>query len=235
MPASDVPGWQLGYRFNAANYSGGAFADLTGNGNPMEVITGAPVFETVDGHDGVKLDNTWHARFWHPNAWQGTIVLVARLQRVATGTITRWPIGFERNGSTGNNNRLSAVFFSLNRTLNTVSTGGVAAGIDLGDSAIRALALCQDQTRQNTFVTFDGVTVTAGTAGTATDDGQRHEMGSEVDGAYFGALLGNTANTTEETGVLIHFYEMHVFEANPIEDAATEMQGFLSELTAAYA
>lgn len=236
MPASDVPGWQLGYRFNAANYSSGEFADLTGGDNPMVVLNGSPVLETVDTYEGVKLDNTWNARFWHPNSWQGTVLLVARLTRVAGGTLVRYPIGFYRDGASGSNSRMIAIFAGSDRRVQLTSGGGRVAGPALlTDSVIGPLALCLDQTRQNTFATLDGVTVTSGTADTGTTNGSLHMVGSNEDGAHFGALTGDTSDTTADSAVNIHFFEMHFFEANPLEDAATELQDFLTELASDYA
>ncbi len=236
MPASNVPGWQLGYRFNAANYASGAFTDLTGNGNAMVVATGAPVFETVDTHDGVKLDNTWNARFWHPNSWQGTVVLAARMERLADGTLVRYLADFDRSSGSGTAGRLVAIFSGNDRRLQLTSSGSRTAGPrNLTDSTIAAVALCQDQIRQNTFATLDGITVVSGTASTGTSNGSLYQMGSNREGAFFGSLLGNTTNTTAETGVNIHAFEMHFFEHNPIEDAAAQLQVFLTELANNYA
>lgn len=241
MPASDVPGWQLGYRFNAANYSGGEFTDLTGYGNPMQDLNGTPIFETVDGHDGVKLDNTWHARFWHPNAWQGTVVLALRMERLAGGTITKFIADFNRSSGSGTAGRMLVTFSGNDRRVQLTSSGARTAGPEiigvagLGVGSLGEVALCQDQIRQNTFSTLDGVTVNSGTADSGTTNGNLHSMGSTPDGAYFGSLLGDIANTTAQTDVGIHVFEMHFFEANPIQDAATELQGFLAELATAYA
>ncbi len=236
MPASNIPGWQLGYRFNAANYANSEFADLTGNNNPLEVLNGSPVFETVDAHECVKLDNTWNARFWHPNVWQGTVVLVARLDRVSGGTLVRYPIGFARDGSNGSSNRLVALFVGNDRRVQLTSGGNVTAGpANLSDSVIGTLVLCQDQIRQNTYWTLDGVAVNSGTAATGIINGNRHQMGSNADGAHLGALFGDVSNTTPDSAVNIHLFEMHFFEANPIEDAAMELQEFLAELSGKYA
>jgi len=240
MPASDVPGWQLGYRFNAANFAGGAFADLTGNGNPMVVLNGAPVFETVDTHDGVKVDNTWNARFWHPNAWQGTVVLALRMERLAGGTLVKYMADFSRDGGSGTAGRMVAIFSGNNRnvqltssgarTAGTVTTG--VAGINVGTRGVAAM--CQDQERLNTYWTADGTTVSSGTASTGTTNGNLHQMRSNVEGAYFGSLTGNTANTTADTTVNIHAFELHFFEGNPLLDAATELQAYLAELQGDY-
>lgn len=240
MPASDVPGWQLGYRFNSANYSGGQFADLTGNENPMTVVTGSPVFETVDGNDGVKLDNTWNARFWHPNAWQGTVLFALRLERLAGGTLVRYLADFDRTSGTGTAGRATAVFSGNDRRLQLTSTGGRVAGFvivgtaDINVGTTGVAAFCMDQGRQNTFATLDGSTIVSGTADVGTTNGNLHSMGSDVTGANIGALTGDITNTTADTTVNVHLFEMHFFEANPIQDAATELQAFMAELAASY-
>lgn len=240
MPASNVPGWQLGYRFNAANYSGGQFVDLTGNGNPMVVQNGSPVFETVDGNDGVKLDNTWNARFWPPNAWQGTVVLALRVAPQVTATLTKYLIDYRGSG-TGQQGRLVNVVFSgqlrfqlVGITANsTVPITMGTAGVGTGVSGVTAF--CLDQERRNTYATLDGVTIATGTVDTGTIDGNAFAMGSSVVGAHLGALAGDVSNTTADTDVDIHMFELHFFEANPIQDAATELQAFMAELAASYA
>ncbi len=236
MPATDVPGLQLSYRFSAANYASSEFAELSGFGGPVVTLNGAPTFETVDGHEGVKLDNTWHGLFWHPNAWQGTVVLVARMERVSGGTLTKYLINFRVDGASGSAGKLPMIFSGNDRRVQLTSGSSKTAGpVLLTDSVIGTAALCQDQIRRNTYATLDGVTVVSGTADTGTVNGSANTMGSNADGALLGALTGDSTNTTADSSVNIHLFEMHFFEANPIEDAATELQGFLSELSTAYA
>lgn len=236
MPASDVPGYVQGFRFNAANYSGGQFADLSGYGSALSTRTGTPVFQTMDGHEGLLLDNTWHGQFWHPNAWQGAVVIVARMERINNGTLNKRLITFDNDGSTGTQGKLSAVIFGGQRRLLMTSVGGDNAGhVILQDATIGAVALSHDQMRGSGHSTLDGITVNTNSTATNSNHGNENAMGSNLEGAYIGSLEGNTGNTTVESDVTIHVFELHFFEGNPLLDAATEVQAFLAELATAYA
>lgn len=236
MPASDVPGYVLGYRFNAASYSNGSFAEQSAYGGSLETLTGTPIFETVDTHEGLLLDNTWHGRFWHPNAWQGTVVIVCRMERLLSGTHRRQAILFSRDGQSGNQGKLQLELNGGNRRIQFVSNGGDRAGpVSLADGMIGAAALCQDQIRRTPYSTLDGLAVNDHGADSGTINGLANAMGSNSNGAILGALQGNSGNTSVETSARLHVFELHFFEANPIIDAASEMQAFLAELAADYA
>lgn len=236
MPASDVPGYVLGYRFNNANLSATAFAEQSGYGAPVTSLNGTPTVETVDGHEGVRLDNTWHGQFWHPNSWSGTVLTVSRAERVNSGTLTKQVISFCNDGLSGNTGKMQTVFVGVARNVQMVSDGGDRAGIvDLTDSTIGAAALCHDQIRREGIASSDGSSIeSGGTTGTITTHGRENAMRSNAGGAYIGALTGNTGNTTVDTSVILHLFELHFFEGNPIRDSSTELAAFFSELATAY-
>lgn len=235
MPASDVPGYLQGFRFNAANLADGAFADLSGFGAPCVTRTGTPTVQTVGGHEGLLLDNTWHGEFWHPNSWHGTALVVARLQRVAGGTYTKFPVIYANDGAGGTAGRMCFTFNSTLRSVFAVGTGGVNTTLaNLTDSTIGVAAHAMDQSRRRGYATRDAVTVTQSAEYATAVNGSGLSMGSNRDGAIIGALTGNSANTTPETQAIMHLYEVHYFRANAILDQQAALAAFMAELSAAY-
>lgn len=235
MPASNVPGYILGYRLNAANYSGGEIAEQSGYGEPIKDLHGTPTFEVKEGHEGVLLDNTWHGTFWHPNSWSGTMVAVMRSEVLTGGTLVRYPIVFTNDGTSGGNGRFGITHFSGNHRLKTTTTAGKSSGdATISASTITAVALAHDQEARTHHATIDGVTVTSSAPDADAVHGLNCAMGTTEKGAIIGALQGDSANTTAEVDLLIHMFELHFFEGNPIINSPTEMQAFLAELAAAY-
>lgn len=238
MPASSVPGYVCGYRFNQSNYSLGKFTDLSGYGAPLVVKNGLPSFGTFSGREGVSLDNTWNGSFFHPNSWQGTVVFVSRMEHFSSGTLFRYPINFNLSEGATTSGRLSSVFFGAERRIRLQSAGNITPGdVSGSDGEIIIAAFAHDQIRRISYRTSDGVNVVSTPADTGTVHGLPQSMRAgleEGNGAIFGATLGNSGNITFDTAVAIHAFELHFFEGNAIIDAAAELAAFIVELQSYY-
>lgn len=240
--AFEVPGYMQGYRFSdeSEEYYDAAsktFHDQAGYGakSGLSIHTGSTVFDTLDSHRGVKLDNTFHGSFQMPIPWQGSVVAVMRPELLTSGTHNSYPLIFGDASSISSNGKLHLSHFSGRRRLAWgTPSGGLSAVDDRTDDLMRVFSASLDQLTRKSYVTNDGSTVTEATATASTTTGNAVAVESAITGARFGELKGISGNVTLETDLVVRMYEMHFFASNIWTNHATKAAAFMTSLREKY-
>ncbi len=235
MPASDVPGLVLSYRFNAANFVNDEFVELSGFGENMKTLSssvGPPNFVTKNGSECLLLDNQWHGAFFHPNSWQGTCLAFCHVTNITTTTQVRYPIIYASNGASGNAKRMSFTYFSGGTTLITTAMHAKSTPAQLLYSTGHMVMMSMDQENRVRKSSLNGTNVSATTPDASSINGLNNALGSNPDGAILGATRGSTSNTSAEVNLNMHIYELHYYDSFPMDNHQTELAAFRAEVFA---
>nr|WP_319388202.1 hypothetical protein [uncultured Cohaesibacter sp.] len=240
--AYDIDSYVQGYKFddtdiNAYDAVNKRFLDLAGYGSnaDIEIHTGDPIFEIEDGHRGVKLNNTFHGRFANPIAWQGSVIIVAKIDALSSATMSRYPVLFGDFASNSTNGQIFAMHFSGERRLN-LSTPSVQINCQtsLTTDQIRVAGFGTDQSRRKGYATLDGSTVTQTSAAVSELNGNAVAVSSAKYGARFGETKGISGDVSEDVDMAIWFYEMHFFSDNIWLDHADQALAMMTTLNEKY-
>lgn len=218
----DIPSYIQGYRFDdtdplAYDEAGKRFLDQAGYGAMADLVigNGAPVFGEVDGHRGLRLDNTFHGACPMPIPWQGAAIIVAKIELLTTGTLKKYPMIFGDNGTVTSNGNLFAQHFSGTRSLSMATTGAqLTAATALNSDALRVAGYAFDQETRKAHATLDGVTVTEVQAPASSTNGNAVALSSAQTGLRFGQLKGVAGDYSVETGMIVWMFEAHFFAEN---------------------
>lgn len=240
--AFEIPGYMQGYIFSDSSEdyydaTSKTFHDQAGYGDKagLTIHTGSPVFNTLDSHRGVKMDNTFHGSFQMPIPWQGSVVAVMRPESLVSGTLKRYPLIFGDASSNSSNGKLQILRFSGQRRLTWETPSSSLSAVDSqNDDLMRVFSASIDQSTRKSYVTNDGSTVTEKTASTSTTNGNAVALESARTGARFGEMKGISGDVTLETALVVRMYEMHFFAGNIWTNHATKAAAFMTSLREKY-
>lgn len=242
MPANTIPGYIMGHRFSddSADYNSGTkrFLDKAGYGSKadLRVTVGDPVFETVNGQRGARLNNTWHGLFASPVPWQGSAIFVVKPWMVGGTTVTRYPILFGDAVTATANGALQLTHTSGQRRLVwTTASAQLVNTLQRTDDNAVVVAYSISQEARAGYRSSDGVTVSTQAGPASTTNGNAIAIGSARFGARFGNLNAVAGDTTEETVLTCTFFEQHFFSENILTgDNLALTAAFMAELKTQY-
>jgi len=248
MPASDIPGYVQGFRFNsdAANYDSvnGIFYDKAGYGerNALEITVGTPSFVTVTEEEGLTLDNTCQGLFYPAIPWEGSMILIAKPTIVGGTTHTILVILFGSATSATSNGGLWLGHASGNRNFILTTGGSVNAGtLTKTTDQMRSCGFAKSQETRKGYFTHDGVTISETTAVADNNHGGGLALGSHAGTtpnkprSRFGNLSGVDGDAVAfSTGSSLVMFEMHFFKGNIWVDHLPEAAAFMAELRTQY-
>lgn len=238
----EVPSYVQGYRFDDTdarcyNAASKTFLNLSPYGNAADLVThtGTPVFGTEDGHRAAKLDNTWHAKAPMPIAWQGSMVIVAKLELLTSGTHTNYVALFGDSASATSSGHLQFQSFGAQRNL-ILGTAGSALKATTQETTegIRAAGYATDQSTRKGYSTLDGSTITETTAAASSTDGNAVALEAAENGIRFGEVKGSSGDVTAETDLICWVYEWHFFADNIWTDHLAEAAALMTSLRTKY-
>lgn len=247
MAVSDLPGYLQGFVFaNSAAYydsTNKIFLDQSPysgwDNNHLYITTGTPSFTTLNGQEGMILDNTVQGYFLCPCAWEGTIITV--LKPGMTANASAHPLIFGAATSVASNGRLSITQLngSSFRT-SLVSTSATTAGdLNYTTQAGQAAAFSFSQQARRCYGTKDGSTLVSGSVVTDGGSGVPVFAGSTDNAAEgfrarFGNLSGTIADFAATTNTM-SIYELHFFKGNLLVDQVSALTTEISALKTKYA
>lgn len=240
--ARNVTSYVQGYRFSDDPYFYDAtrqsFRDMAGYGERAELVInlGSPIFETVDGHRCLKLDNTFHGWGPMPVPWHGSFVAVCKPNYVSGGTVAAYPVLFGDVAAVANGSfRLIHFSGSLRLMLTSGGTGAIEMTDTMPNNNIRVVGYAMDQETRRGYLTRDGVTTTEGPEITAdAHSGIRCDFGSAQVGFRFGNLSATPEDTTPSTDMFLYMHEMHFFSENIWTKYPAEAAQMMAGLNAKY-
>lgn len=241
MSANDIPGYLQGFILSSANFSGGRFLDQSPysgwDNNHLEITTGTPAYNTLNGEEGWAMDNTCQGYALCPNAWEGSVVLVAQPAIPVNANI--YPVIFGAAASVASNGNIRMTRTSGTRRTSIRAVSAVsAADADYTTDDGQVVALSFSQQTRTTYATKDGSTIVTGSTVAAAPSGVFCMAGNTTNAAEgFRARYGNISGTIADFGVSSNtctLYEIHYFKGNILLDSATELAAFMAELKTKY-
>lgn len=242
--AFDIPGYVQGHRLldDPLYYDSVAqrFKDLAGYdhlGNGLTISTGAPVFETVNGNRGLRLNNTFNGKFRCPIPWMGSIIAVLKPMYISGATISRYPLLFGDAVLQSSNGQFNVNHFSgSRRVVLTTPNGQLGALQSRADNNIVVLAMGTDQLTRKAYSSVDGVTVTETGPIAPSTHGTSIALSSSAGSTVrFGNMTGVAGDIAEVTDLYCHYYEHHFFDGNILTNSLAKTKEFMDRLKLQYA
>lgn len=247
MAVSDLPGYLQGFVFaNSAAYydsTNKIFLDQSPysgwDNNHLYITTGTPSFTTLNGQDGMILDNTVQGYFLCPTAWEGSVIAVIKPEMSVNGSI--YPMLFGGAASASSNGKIMMTRASGTDYRPTISANASATSANpvfaTNQGQVCGFSFSQDTRRA--YATKDGSTLITG--GAVADVGVGVVMFSsnatdanEGFRARFGNLSGTIADFAATTNTM-SIYELHFFKGNLLVDQVSALTTEISALKTKYA
>lgn len=241
--AFDIPGYVQGHRFldDPLYYDAATqrFKDLAGYdhlGNGLTIDAGAPVFETVNGNRGLRLNNTFHGKFRCPIPWTGFMVVVLKPMFISGGTLLRYPLLFGDAVIQSTNAQLQVLHFSGARRVGLLSPSNQLQVLtSRNDNNLVVLAMGTDQQTRKGYYSVDGVTVVESGPIAPSTHGSAIAMHSAASSMVrFGNMSGVAGDTAEVADLYCHYYEHHFFDGNILTGALAKTKEFMDRLKVQY-
>jgi len=243
IPARDVPSYVQGYRFSDEPYfydaDRQAFRDMAGYGDRAELLidVGSPIFETIDGHRCLKLDNTFHGGGIMPIPWHGSLVTVCKPMYSGAGTtVSVYPLLFGDATLLSSNGAVLVQHFGGARRLYFTSPSFALNQVDAqNNNGLRVTGFALDQETRRAYSTKDGVTIsTSSPLATNTHSGSSVGPSASSRGFRFGNLDGNPESTTPPAELYLYMHELHFFSENIWTKYPNEAAQMMASLRAQY-
>jgi len=240
--AFEIPGYVQGHRFldDPLYYDSTAkrFKDLAGYdhlGNGLTITTGNPIFETVGGNRGLRLDNTFNGSFRCPIPWMGTMICVIKPQYLSGLTAGRYPLIFGDAVNPLSNGRQYIYYTSTKRGVQLVSAGAQLQTQNYrNDDNCVVVVMAFDQQTRMSYSTVDGVTIATATAPANTTNGNAVSLSTAGVGVRFGNMTAIEGDVTQVTDLYCQYYEQHFFDGNILLSDLAKTKEFIDKLKAQY-
>lgn len=226
----EIPGYVQGHRFSSAKefYDpvSKRFKDLAGYdhlGNGLTINLGDPIFETINGQVGLKLNNSFHGFFRSAIPWMGMMLAVLKPTFLSGSTLTRYLHLYGDAITPSSNGNLKIIHSSGARIVRLSTSGDVLqVSASRNDNNTVVVACAFDQQTRKGYVTTDGITVTEVAGPVSALNGNSIGLGAGLAGARFGNLTGTAGDQTPLTDLFCYAFEQHFYKGNPlITDLAT--------------
>lgn len=247
MAVSDLPGYLQGFVFaNSAAYydsTNKIFLDQSPysgwDNNHLYITTGTPSFTTLNGQEGMILDNTVQGYFLCPTAWEGSVIAVMQPNMSVNGTV--YPVQFGGAVSASANGKIRMTRASGTDFRPVISSASATAEANpvFATQQGQVVAFSLSQETRKAYATKDGSTLIESAA--VTDAGIGINMFSSgstnaTEGfrARFGNLSGTIADFAATTNTM-SIYELHFFKGNLLVDQVSALTTEISALKTKYA
>lgn len=246
--AQDIDGYTQGHRFSSdeAYYDSDTkiFNDLAGGnrfGNYVENKIGNATFHSIgtNNREGLYLDNTSHWKFPHSCPWQGSGLMVVKLNYVTSGTTSFFPLVFSADvGSISSEPKLSCLNFSGQTRLTIDGGSGQLSSEELyfPNEQIAIIVWSRNQEDRTSKYSLDGVTVNVTDPYDTTNaNGNFIGLGGQPH-SILGALKGDYSDTTDAstTNGSLEIFEQHFWSTDILKDDLAKTKIFIDSLKSYY-